>query len=365
MNSYEKLLTLLTVLILLYVFYHMSKHHLFSYSTESFQTKESNDANTNNRCGGREPFIGTPANELNNLDNKDIPINLISVKKELTGEVLKEYVIKASYNTAITGNYVNLDMIKYVLSRGCRFIDFEVLFFDDKAVVSTTSDPNYIVIDTENVVPLSSALSAAVSQGFSRPSPNFEDPLFIHLRVKSKDAAVYKRIGKAVDFALKHKLYKGKIDQNTKLSDIMGKVVLVFDKTADRDYRKHTKCSPGEKNCYSLDNFISLESGTEILSNQNYSQILNKKNKQLTICDDSNLATDVDNYRLALPDKKSDNVRNPGIENMIMNHIIQIVPYRFYIKGDEIDEYETFFNDLGFAITPLSSANAYYASKYA
>ncbi len=361
MKTYEKLLTLLTILILLYVFYQLTKHNFVFHGTENFQTKEKDNAD----CRNREPFMGTPNNELSNLENKDVPTNLISVKKELSSEVLKEYVVKGSYNTAITGNYVNLDMIKYVLSRGCRFIDFEVLFFDDKAVVSTTSDPNYIVIDTENVVPLSSALSSSVSQAFSRPSPNFKDPLFIHLRVKSKDATVYKRIGKAVDFALKGKLYEGKIDENTKLSDIMGKVVLIMDKTVDRDYRKHTKCSPGEKNCYALDNFISLESGTEVLNNQNYSQIMNEKTKQLTIRDDSKLSTDVENYRLALPDKKSENVRNPGIETMIMNHIVQIIPYRFYIKGDELDEYETLFNDLGFGISPLSSANAYYASKNA
>lgn len=356
MNFYEKLLTLLTVLILLYVFSQLSKHHLFSYTTEPFQTKKEERL---------ESFIGTPKNELSNLENKDVPTNIISVKKELTGETLKEYVIKGSYNTAITGNYVNLDMIKYVLSRGCRFVDFEVLFFDDKAVVSTTSDPNYTVIDTENVIPLSSVLSATVSQAFSRPSPNFKDPLFIHLRIKSKDATIYKRVGKAVDFALKSKLYEGKIDKNTKLSDIMGKVVLVIDKTVDRDYRKHTECSPGEKNCYALDNFISLESGTEVMNNQNYSQILNEKNKQLTVRDNNNLSTDVESYRLALPDKKLDTMRNPGVENMVMNHIIQIVPYRFYIKGDELDEYETLFNDLGFAITPLSSTHAYYTSKNA
>ena len=307
--------------------------------------------------------MGTPKNELTSLDNTDIPIGISSIKKDITGEFLKEYIIKGSYNTAVTGKYVNLDMIGYVLSRGCRFVDFEVLYFDDKAVVSTTSDPNYMVIDTENVIPLSSALSSTVSQAFSRPSPNFKDPLFIHLRIKSKDAGVYKQVGKAVDFALKDKLYKGVVDQNTKMSDIMEKAVLIIDKTIDRDYRQHTTCPAGQNNCYPLDDYISLESGTELLNNQNYTQILNEKSTSLTIRDDSNIGTDVQKYRLALPDKKTDNSKNPNIEDMIMLHNIQIVPYRFYIKGNELNEYEELFNDLGFGIVPLSSANAYYTSK--
>lgn len=364
MNFYEKLITILAIIILFYVFYGLSKHNLFQFNKESFRTKKCN-SEEESLCKGVEGFVATPKSELSGLDNTGLPISVSSMKKNITGETLKEYAIKGSYNTAVTGKYVNLDMIRYVLSRGCRFVDFEVLFFNDKAVVSTTSDPNYMVIDTENIIPLSSALSSTVSQAFSRPSPNFKDPLFIHLRIKSKDAGVYKQIGKAVDFALKDKLYKGVVDQNTKMSDIMEKVVLIIDKTIDRDYRQHTKCPSGQSNCYSLDDYISLESGTETLNNQNYTQILNEKTTSLTIRDDSTIGTDVQKYRLALPDKQTDNSKNPNIENVIMLHNIQIVPYRFYMKGNELDEYEELFNDLGFGIVPLSSANAYYTSKNA
>ena len=35
---------------------------------------------------------------------------------------LREYCIKSSYNTALSGNYTSTDMIKYVLGRGCLTI---------------------------------------------------------------------------------------------------------------------------------------------------------------------------------------------------------------------------------------------------
>ena len=42
---------------------------------------------------------------------------------------VKEFIIKSAFNAACTGNYMNTDMIKYVLSRGCRLLDFQ-LYYD-------------------------------------------------------------------------------------------------------------------------------------------------------------------------------------------------------------------------------------------
>ena len=128
MNFYEKLITILTIIILFYVFYGLSKHNLINFNKESFRTKKCSD-DESSLCKGVEGFAGTPKSELSSLDNTDLPISISSIKKNITGETLKEYVIKGSYNTAITGKYVNLDMVRYVLSRGCRFVDYEVLFF--------------------------------------------------------------------------------------------------------------------------------------------------------------------------------------------------------------------------------------------
>ena len=50
-----------------------------------------------------------------------------SLEKKYSDLPLKEYCIKASYNSAVSGNYVNKNMLKHVLSRGCRFLDLEIL----------------------------------------------------------------------------------------------------------------------------------------------------------------------------------------------------------------------------------------------
>jgi hypothetical protein len=74
-------------------------------------------------------------NEINSCKNDSTPVGISNILSGNANLPLKEYVIKSSFNTAVTGLYLNLSMIRYVLSRGCRFLDFEVYensrdFFD-------------------------------------------------------------------------------------------------------------------------------------------------------------------------------------------------------------------------------------------
>ena len=68
-------------------------------------------------------------------DNNLISPSITNVSDTTKNLPLKELCIKASYNTAYNGydiiNTTNTngsyhDMIEYVLSRGCRFLDFEL-----------------------------------------------------------------------------------------------------------------------------------------------------------------------------------------------------------------------------------------------
>ena len=80
----------------------------------------------------QENLIGMVDNEeLNNLKaNKNSPSigNIQSIQPKIANMPLKEYCVKASYNSAVSGKSVNKNMIKYVLNRGCRFLDFEVFY---------------------------------------------------------------------------------------------------------------------------------------------------------------------------------------------------------------------------------------------
>jgi hypothetical protein len=63
---------------------------------------------------------------------------------------LNQYFIKSSWNSAYnySKNIIDLDMLKTVLQRGCRFIDIEIYSIDKKPVVAFSSQPmNFNVIE--------------------------------------------------------------------------------------------------------------------------------------------------------------------------------------------------------------------------
>jgi hypothetical protein len=129
-------------------------------------------------------FFTTPDTQLDSLKST-IPIKLQTTDTKIYNLPLKEYYIKASYNTALTGRYINSDMVKYVISRGCRFLDFEIYLIDDKIYVGSSSDVNSKTLDTENSILVDKIFSVIISNAFtSGTAPNNGDPLFINLRVK-------------------------------------------------------------------------------------------------------------------------------------------------------------------------------------
>jgi len=311
-------------------------------------------------------LFNTPESELANVQNST-PVIIQSINPDYTNRPLRDYVIKSSYNTAITGNFVNLDMVQYVLKRGCRFLDFEVFLIEGSPQVAYSTDKSYDTIDTDNHILLDSVLTSAVSNAFSGTSPNSNDPLFIHLRIKSKDPNIYKVVAKSIDFALKSKLYNGQVSNNTKLSEIMGKVVIIMDKTITRNYKELSACSSGDNNCYDLTKVINMESGSEILYLQRYSEILNQCSIPPHILDNckenNDICTNVSFMRLIVPDINFKNTQNPEYTDFISKYGAQMIPFRFYSLDGGLKNYETFFNDNKSAIVPLAYAIRYLKDK--
>lgn len=357
----QTILSVITILILFYLFSSFIMNHAKQWLNvrESFTNKKCKiDA-----CDGVEGFTSSPASELSSLNNKMVSVNVSSTNKAHSNELLKDYVVKGSYNSAITGNYVNVDMVKYVIERGCRFLDFEVFLIDNKPKVTYSVDKTYQTYETENSILLDNILSSVVNNAFARPSPNYQDPLFIQLRVKSKDNSIYKMIAKSVDFTLKDKLYSKKVDSNTKLSDIMGKVVLVFDKSLNRNYAEHSQCTKEDKYCNDLTRYVNLESGTTSLYSNTFSEVLAESTYPLTLKDGCDLCTNVDKYRIALPSKQMKNEKNPELKDLVLGRAIQVNLFRFYLKGEELDDYEEFFNYFQSSFVPLASVIQYYKNN--
>lgn len=359
MKKYQKVVIIITALILLYALWRFFKRRrevsklCNKLQIEGVKHKQicKNPECGNNHIDRIEGF-GSPESEYTGLITEEAN-NIVSLGKSYTYRPLKEYVIKSSYNSAITGNYVNADMVKHLLKRGCRLLDFEVLYIEEKPFVTYTTDPKLETINTDNKVLLDNILSAAVSQAFTQPTPNYEDPLFIHLRVKSNNAAVYKAVAKSIDATLRAKLYPTKITDKTKLSDVMGKVVIIMDKSANRKYADDSACGIKEKDCYNISKYINLESGSDTLYLNTYTDILNQNYDIVRIQDKCDICTDVKRYRMVIPDKLN-NANNPDARELIGKHGCQLVTNRFYIRDENLDKYEKMFHDNKSGIIPLA-----------
>lgn len=301
--------------------------------------------------------------EIKNLKDTQNSVNIQSINSKYANLPLKEYCIKASFNSAFTGNNVSLDMVSYVLSRGCRFLDFEVFFINEKNLtipkVGVSNDPKFMTMISENSLLLDNVLTTALSSGFSSTSPNNNDPLFINLRIKSNNNDVYHAVAKSIDYSLKSKLFKGKIREETTMKDIMGKVVLIIDKTINRKYLDYAICEEMNNDCYDLTKYTNLESGSDVMNLIHYAEISNQCVIPINIADD-NLRTDVKRIKLLIPDMLSNQKNNIYFNPMVYKYGCQIVPYLYYFKDNELLNYEKFFNVNQGGIVQLSIALQYF-----
>lgn len=302
--------------------------------------------------------------ELENIkSNSELPAlsTLTSLDSKYAQLPLKEYCIKASYNSATTGKSINKNMIKHVLSRGCRFLDFEVFYslINDnyKAVVAESTDPNFKVFDTDNHIDLEDCFSTVITNSFSNTSPNKKDPLFLHLRIKTKDSNCYAAVAKTVDAILKPKLFEGQVTKETKLSETMGKIILIIDKTIHRDYKDYAKCKASDVNCYDLANYLNLESGSQDFNLLSLMQIENQPPTYFQVKDD-NISTNIVSTKVVLPLSKSNS--NPNMQKLILNYGAQVVAYRYNVIDENLIDSEIFFNDSRGGIAPLAASLVYF-----
>jgi hypothetical protein len=360
MQFYKKILLLFIVIIFTYILYRLYLKRLTIINNESFEVL------------GVDVGLGSPEeSELQKVTKNTNPVGISSLAPAYTQLPLSQYIIKSSFNSAITGNYVNLDMLKYVLSRGCRFIDFEVYAIKNSdnqnshyaPYVAYSTDPTHKSIDTQNKILLDTVLTNAIAYGFNTPSPNANDPLFIQLRIKSNNTDIYKMVAKSIKDSIDNRLYNKNITSNTKYSDIKGKVVIVIDKTIRYDYTKYSKCNKSNDACVDLTSVTNIESGSELLRLSSYNETLSKMTTPPIIKND-NKNTDATYMQLIVPPLDNMNLKNPvSISPFIRDYGCQMIAYRFYILGDELDSYEEFFKDNGYGIVPMSLALQYLAKK--
>jgi hypothetical protein len=261
---------------------------------------------------------------------------------------LKEYCIKSSYNSACSGTFMNLDAIKYVLQRGCRFLDFEVYYINQNVVVGFSND-GYTML-SKNTLALTDVFACLVTNGFSAPSPNLGDPLFIQLRIRTTDPQAYQNIASAITSNLSARLFKGNVDGNTLINTIMGKIVLVVDSQISGDYSMYPVCNSGDTNCKSLGMLVNMQSNIYPLYKYNSKQMMNLLSNPPAMIDSQN--SDVTILRMIEPATSTETI-NPNSSLFMQNYGVQIVENRFFIADSALTKYEQFFRDNKMAFVPF------------
>lgn len=311
-----------------------------------------------------EPFVEglgdakSPKSEAEQLRAKydNAPLSIAGgIPEKYLDLPIREFIVKSSYNSAISGLYASTDALKLTLERGCRFIDFEIFSRNDIEYVSYSGDPEYKSMGTENVsenrLKLADALNTAAGSAFSSPTPSTNDPLFILLRIKDNTEPAYKRIAKRINTAFSERLFNGTFNSGTPLRDLRGRVVVFLDTLSAPKWNEYDKCGSNPTEC--LDNVINLEAGTTNFPLYVYSDLLSLPSIKVNR-NTSDLKTDINSFMIVQP-PQFDAIKAPKPADALDKWHPQFLVYKFYQPGSpELTEYEAIFNKFGCAFVPMS-----------
>ena len=290
-------------------------------------------------------------------------INIKNINADRFGMSLSQYCIKSSYSSAFSGNYVSTEMVKYVLSRGCRLLDFGVYYSpsDGIPIVAHSTDSNANSIDSNNTISLNDVFSTIVANAFAQSqtgygSPNPNDPLFIHLRVYTDEQyAIYDKIADLIQSNFSNMRYVDSqgyaipINNHTIVDDSFNrKVFILMNKTLVPRY-----ASKSQK----LAQCVNGETGGNTFRLQTYAAMENQMKNTPTVLDDGK-KTNIVIENIVIPDTNEQHVQ-PSLIDMIVDHGVQMTMYKYYNNVDNLAQHEDLFNQYLGGIIPMSYAILY------
>lgn len=213
--------------------------------------------------------------------------------------------IKAAYDAANTGSYLNADMIPFLLNRGCRYLDFRVqLIPNDKDV------PDYYVSNNGKIddsLQLITVLTALLKEPI-------DDPIIVKLRIIGNDVNRSILAG-SINSILAERIYKSAFTKTTNLQLCKGKIVVLVENNKKTYHWRNSQ-------------LVLLTS----MRTDSYSEMASmlKPNPRST----------PNNVSVVEPDGSYDNM---NIET-VMSYKYQIAPFQFYNKDAALDAYEELFN---------------------
>lgn len=346
MHIVKKLMILVIVVVSFVIIYQLvrentiMRNQMAEMKYETFQTeiqKESTELNKDAKDQGLE-----------------LNIKPISEKTKQLDFILREFMIKSSYNSAIIDKTASREAIEFVLGRGCRLLDFEIYTRDEKEYVSYSNDKDYRTLQTELTLTFEKAMTAVAANAFSPPSPAPAptDPLFIHLRIKNHSKTAYKRISKIIRDVFGNKLYTDSVNGSTPIRKLIGKVVIIIDAMSAPDYYKYSKCLDTELDCVPLSDLVKLVSGTVDLPKYSFTHYSDLAQTQISI-DDKTDKTNIKTFIMATPPEIGGDLVSFPDKAALLRLPVQMLLVPFYKQTEDLKKYEAIFNESGSSFCAL------------
>lgn len=243
------------------------------------------------------------------LSNIKTTITNVNINDSQFQHKLRDYYIMSSYNTCCNGSFnngfVDYEALKQVIKLGARVLDFEVYSVNNQTVIAASDNNNYYQKGTYNYLPFSNVMDTINNYAFSASTcPNFNDPLFLHFRIKSTQPHVFNDMGKILTATFKQRRLGNKYNYEANgenitaepLSNFIGKVIIM----CDRSNSAFTKSKLQEiVNITSGSHFLKAYKNYDIEYTHNYQDLINnnKKNMALSLHDYN---TDTNNMNASL-----------------------------------------------------------------
>ena len=284
-----------------------------------------------NNCKTMDSIYGDSNGKIQSIDDS-----------EQFNYTFKDYYIKSAYNCCSGGNYkndyVDLCVLKDLLKQSVRGLDFEIFSIDDQPVVATSTSDSYYVKETFNYINFVDVMNVIRDYAFSTSTAhNSSDPIIIHLRIKSTNQNMYQNFAKLLENYDSISLskdydseYYGKNFGNVELRKLMGKVVIIV----DRSNNSFLECQEFYK-------FINMTSNSVFMRALHYYDI------KYTPDMNELIEFNKQNMTIGMPDKGS-NPDNPS--SIVMREMgVQLLAMRYQKIDTNIEENDILFDENGYA----------------
>jgi hypothetical protein len=258
---------------------------------------------------------------------------------------LRDYYTYTAYNCCGIGsykdNYVDVCALKQLLLMGVRGLDFEVYSIDNQPVVAISTSPSNFVKETYNSIPFSQIMYVLSSNAFSSGTcVNPDDPLIMHLRIKSTNTTMYQNLAnifKQYDNLFLGPEYSyeshGKNLGIVPLLKLRKKIVLIVD-----------KMNNSFMDCKDFYEYVNLTSNSIFMHALPFNNV--KNTPDLVELQDYNKS----NMTIVFPDNIGANPVNPNLATCLATGC-QMIGMMFQFYDSNLQAYIQTFNSAGYAFS--------------